>query len=139
MANWLNKLREKFDNYEIPLGTSVRELYKAIKSKKAIGIVGDQRGKRDGIIVNFFGRKTATFPGTAAIALKLRCPVMVLLCARKKDGQYVGMVQELNFDDLQDSSEPNVIEFNQRYMNILEEAIRKYPEQWFWMHNIWKY
>jgi lauroyl/myristoyl acyltransferase len=24
-------------------------------------------------------------------------------------------------------------------MNILEEYVREHPEQWFWMHNIWKY
>jgi len=139
VSDILNKMRERFGNKQIFLGVSVKELYKTIINKKAVGIVGDQRGKRDGIIVNFFGKETSTFPGTAAIALKTKCPVIVLLCARQFNGSYESIIEELRYDDIQGSKEEKIQEFNQRYMLILEKAVKKYPEQWFWMHNIWKY
>jgi KDO2-lipid IV(A) lauroyltransferase len=139
VANWLNNFRERFGNKQIFLGVSVRELYKTIKANNIVGIVGDQRGKRDGINVNFFGKETRTFQGTAAIALKTNCPVVVLLCARENDGKYKAIIKEINHSNFVGTNEDKIQQFNQKYMSILEDAIRKHPEQWFWMHNIWKY
>lgn len=139
VAKWLNNFRERFGNKQIPLGVSVRELYSTIKEQKIVGIVGDQRGTKDGVKVNFFGIKTSTFPGTASIALKTQCPVVVLLCARQKNGIYKSEIEEIRLYDIVGTQEERIREFNQRYMAILEKNIKKYPEQWFWMHNIWKH
>ncbi len=139
VANWLNNFRERYGNKQIYLGVSVRDLYSTLKEKKIIGIVGDQRGKKDGVKVNFFGIKTSTFPGTAAIALKTQCPVVVLLCGRQKNGTYKAEIEEIKLDDIIGTQDERIREFNQRYMSILEKNIKKYPEQWFWMHNIWKH
>lgn len=139
VAEWLNNFRERFGNVQIPLGVSVRELYKTIKGKKIAGIVGDQRGTKEGIIVDFFGKPTFTFQGTASIALKTNCPVIVLLCARQEDSSYKAVIEEINLDKIKGTNEERIKEFNQRYMSILEKTIKKYPEQWFWMHNIWKH
>ena len=35
-------------------------------------------------------------------------------------------------------TEETITEMTQRYNNVLEELIREYPEQWFWMHNRWR-
>lgn len=139
VAKWLVEFRERFGNKEIYLGTSVRELYKTIKNKKIVGVVGDQRGRRDGVNVQFFGRETKTFAGTASIALKTKCPVFVLLCARTEAGTYKAIINEINVDNFTGNKEAQIQQFNQEYMSILEDAIVKHPEQWFWMHNIWKY
>ena len=139
VASWLNNFRERFGNKQIFLGVSVRELYKTIKDKNIVGVVGDQRGKRDGISVNFFGRETRTFPGTAAIALKTNCPVVVLLCARQPHGKYKAIIKDLDHSGFTGTSEEKIQQFNQKYMSILEDAIIEHPEQWFWMHNIWKF
>lgn len=139
VADWLKELRERFGNKEVTLGPSVREIYKSIKEKNIVGIVGDQRGKRDGVRVKFFGRDTSTFPGTAAIALKSQSPVVVILCTRQNNGRYISIVEEIKYQQFSGSDQSKIQQFNQQYMNILENAIRKYPEQWFWMHNIWKY
>jgi Kdo2-lipid IVA lauroyltransferase/acyltransferase len=139
VADWLNTFRERFGNAQIFLGPSIRELYKSIKNKKIIGVVGDQRGKRDGVRINFFERETLTFPGTAAIAFKTKCPVIVMLCARRCDGTYEPIINELDYSEIDGTLDEQIQKFNQLYMSILEKTIRKYPEQWFWMHNIWKY
>lgn len=138
VAKWLNNFRESYGNKQIPLGVSVRDIYKSIKSKKIVGVVGDQRGKTDGIIVKFFNNNTFTFAGTAAITLKTNCPVVVMFCHRQKDGTYIGETAELNYSEFKGTDEEKIKQFNQRYMTLLERAIRKNPEQWLWMHNIWK-
>jgi KDO2-lipid IV(A) lauroyltransferase len=140
VANWMSSVREKFNNKEVALGASVRELYKTLISGGIVGIVGDQRGRRDdGIIVNFFNNPTYTFQGFASLGIKNRVPIVVVMGERLKSGKYQIHIEEINYNDLPDSLPEKITELNQRYMTILENRIRLNPEQWLWMHKIWKY
>ena len=140
VADWMSEIRERFNNKEIPLGASVRELYKTLISGGVVGIVGDQRGKKeDGIVVQFFNQPTVTFQGFAALAIKNRVPIVVVLNIRKPSGKYIFYIEEIDYENLPESLPDQIVELNQRYMTILENKIREAPEQWLWMHNIWKY
>lgn len=139
VTNWLKQIRENYGNREVRLGASLREIFKAIKKNELIGIVGDQRGPRNGLKVNFFDTPTSVFPGTAEIAIKTDCPVFVAFTIRNKDYNYNLIYEEIRINDFMGSKEEKINKFNQIFMSILEKTIRDYPEQWFWMHNIWKY
>jgi len=139
VADWMTELRERFGNREVTLGASIRELIKTLSQGGSIGIVGDQRGPRDGIRVNYFNQPTLTFPGFAVLALKKKVPILVALSRRDSKGKYIIDITEIGFDNLPENNQDAIKELNQRYMAIVEEAVRKSPEQWLWMHNIWKY
>ena len=140
VANWMTEIREKFTNKEVSLGISIRGLYKTLLGGGVIGIVGDQRGKKkDGIVVNFFNQPTTTFQGFAALGIKNKVPIVVVLSERLSSGKYHIDIEEINYDNLTGTLEEQIKELNQRYMTLLEKKIRKNPEQWLWMHNIWKY
>lgn len=140
VANWISEIREKFKNKEVLLGASVRELYKTLLNGGVVGIVGDQRGrKEDGVVVNFFNQPTVTFQGFASLGIKNKVPIIVALSSRLPNGKYYMDLEEINYENLPDNLTDQVQELNQRYMTILENKIKKYPEQWLWMHNIWKY
>ncbi|MGZ4833842.1 MAG: LpxL/LpxP family acyltransferase, partial [Terriglobales bacterium] len=34
--------------------------------------------------------------------------------------------------------ERDVIQATQRFTSVIEEYVRKYPEQWLWVHRRWK-
>jgi len=140
VADWMSEIREKFTNKEVPLGASVRELYKTLIQGGIVGIVGDQRGKKeDGVIVNFFNQPTVTFQGFAALGIKNKVPIVVVLNKRLPSGKYIFDIEEIKYDNLPEKLSDQLVELNQRYMTILENKIREAPEQWLWMHNIWKY
>lgn len=140
VANWMSEVREKFTNKEVVLGASVRELYKTLLSGGVIGIVGDQRGKKEsGVVVNFFNQPTVTFQGFAALGIKNKVPILVGLASRLPNGKYSLDIEEINYENLPEKLTDQITELNQRYMTILENTIRKNPEQWLWMHKIWKY
>ncbi|MEE9431169.1 MAG: lysophospholipid acyltransferase family protein [Melioribacteraceae bacterium] len=139
IKEWLKKNREKFGNKEILLGASVKEIFKALANNEIVGVVGDQRGSREGVKVKYFNQETYTFAGTAAIVLKTKCPVLVLFSVRNSDGKYEAKLDEINIEDFTGTTQEQIIQFNQKYMSILEKYVKQYPEQWFWMHNIWKY
>jgi len=136
---YLNRGRMRWINKIVPLGASIRKIYSELKAKNIIAMVADQRGPQEGMRVNFFGKSTSIFPGTAALAVKTGAPIVVSIVPRQPDLYYHGLLEVIEPDSLSGTDEEKIFEINQRYFSILENFIRKYPEQWFWMHKIWKY
>ncbi len=139
VSDWLNKMRSKWGNKIVPLGISVREVYKALKDKNIVAMVADQRGPQDGIRVNFFGRKAAIYAGPAALALKTKSPLLFAVAVRQPDYTYITSFEEVKMNNLPDDEEEKIVEISQRHTILLEQAIKRNPEQWLWMHKRWKY
>lgn len=135
----LRKNRTKFGNVEIPVGSSVKELLHKIKLNEVVGIVADQRGRKEGTRVKFFGRDTAVYTGSALMAIKTNVPVIFIIVVRDENYKYKTIYEEIKYDDLEGTTDEKVVALTQRYFSVLEKHIRDYPDQWFWMHNIWKY
>mgnify|MGYP005844520181 CR=1 FL=1 len=139
VARWMKKSRERFGNTEIYIGISVRELYTALKNKSVVGIVGDQRAPQTSIKINFFNHPTPFFGGFTNLALKLHTPVIAAFAVRQADYRYRVEIHELDISSSTGTSEENIRNLLQQYADILQAKIISNPEQWFWMHNIWKY
>ncbi len=136
---WMNNLRTRFNNKVIPLGISLRQTYQALKQKKMIGIAADQRGPAEGVKVQFFNTEVPVFGGPAVLSLKTGAPILSLLAVRQKNFSYKIVVQEIDRDNLPENYDDQVVELTQRHTMYLESMIKKYPEQWFWMHKKWKH
>ncbi|MCX6149393.1 MAG: lysophospholipid acyltransferase family protein [Ignavibacteriales bacterium] len=139
VTKWLNMMRESFGNKVTPLGVSIKNVYKELLNKNILGIVGDQRGPREGIRVNFFGKSTSVYPGAAFLAVKTGSPIVVSINPRLENFKYKVFTEFIDPKMLTGTDEEKILEINQKYFSILESTIRKYPDQWFWMHKIWKY
>ncbi|MBE0573263.1 MAG: lysophospholipid acyltransferase family protein [Ignavibacteriaceae bacterium] len=136
---WMNNFRTKFGNEVVPLGISIRKTYQTLKQKKVVAMVADQRGPREGVKVDFFGRKVSVYTGPAALALKTGAPLICGIAVRQKDYKYKMDLVEISQKNLPDGEEEKILEISQRYTSYLEKVIRKNPEQWLWMHNRWKH
>jgi KDO2-lipid IV(A) lauroyltransferase len=119
-------------------GGAAKSILKALKQKNAVLIIGDQDAGRKGEIIEFLGRPASTARGSALIAIKYRVPVIMAFGVREDDGRIrVHLEKFPDTDTFPDSSE-GVKQFLIQYNKILENYIRKYPEQWFWLHRRWK-
>jgi KDO2-lipid IV(A) lauroyltransferase len=136
---WMNNARTRFGNEVVPLGISIRKTYQALKEKKIVAMVADQRGPREGVKVNFFGRKVSVYSGPAALALKTGAPIICGIPVRGKNYKYNAELSEISQNNLPEGEEEKITEICQRYTTYLESVIRKNPEQWLWMHRRWKY
>lgn len=139
VAEWMKDIRQRFGNTEIYIGISFRELYTTLKNKNIVGIVGDQRAPQTSMRVNFFNQSTPFFSGFTNLALKLRTPVIAAFAVRQPDFRYKVELHELDFSSLTEINEANIQHLLQQYADLLQSKIKSNPEQWFWMHNIWKY
>lgn len=120
---------------------SGRVIIKTLRQGKALGILIDQDTKVQNVFVPFFGKLAATPRAAADLAIRFGAGVVVGTSHRKGDGPDAGHVVELTevpFDPAPPDREAEVLRVTAECSRILEEAIRRHPEQWVWMHERWK-
>ena len=92
------------------------------------------------IKATFFGNSADTVTSTALFKLRYDPAVVPLFMARQSDGRYkiiMGSLAEIDLPESLSEAE-KIARLTQHYNDIIEEVIRAYPEQWFWMHDRWR-
>lgn len=122
----------------IARGKGTREIIRTLKKGEAVGMLIDQDTKADGVFVNFFGRPTYTPTGPAVLARRLDLPIIPIFAYLKDDFTY--QIECLPPLELTKSdNEADDIRVNtQKCSDTYEAMIRRFPEQWVWMHKRWK-
>ncbi|MFQ3597362.1 MAG: lysophospholipid acyltransferase family protein [Chloroherpetonaceae bacterium] len=110
---------------------------KRLREGKLLALLSDQAAHTDDYFTTFLGRDAAIFLGAAVFALRTKLPIILSIPRRVGVGKHVLELTEINTDDLAFSSE-NVKVLAERYTRSIESYIRRYPDQWFWLHNRWK-
>ncbi|MEO8661085.1 MAG: lysophospholipid acyltransferase family protein [Bryobacteraceae bacterium] len=112
----------------------VRGILRALHSNQAVGILIDQNaGLDDGVFVDFFGHKASTSPSFAKLAARTGATIIPGYAVWHEDeGRYV-----LHFDTPIAMSGDALVD-TQRLQSHLESVIRRYPDQWLWIHRRWK-
>ncbi len=122
----------------IPKTNAMFILQKNLQSGKSIGMLPDQSTMK-GISVDFFGRKATTTPVPAILAITHKRPIVVVACCRKSDGlQYESFVSDPIWPGDYKSEKLEIFRITEKMNLDMESIIRKYPEQYLWMHNRWK-
>jgi KDO2-lipid IV(A) lauroyltransferase len=99
---------------------------------------GSRKRGRDGIVVDFFGIPSQTHITGPFLAASTGASIVPAFVIRKGPGKYTIEINEplklVRTDDGKDDLKQNTRKLNQ----IFEYYIRRYPEQWFWLHRRWK-
>jgi len=119
-------------------GASIKEMVRALRRQEMIALVGDQDAGPDGYFTEFLGRQASVFRGTAYFAWKLKVPILTGYCFRQPDGRHVAVLDPPFAADPDWDEETAVARLTELHTRRLEAAIRKAPEQYFWLHRRWK-
>jgi Kdo2-lipid IVA lauroyltransferase/acyltransferase len=136
----LIRLRHKALGAEVPQfakgAAGARAALAHVNRGGFLGMLMDQK-MNDGIPARLFGREAMTAPALAAIALRLRCPVIPGHVERIGPARF-RLVCEAPMD-LPDSGDrqADVAAVTQRVNDWLERWIRARPEEWLWVHRRW--
>ena len=134
----LYQRRTDTGQFIIPKKNALMMLHKTLQQGKSIGLLPDQ-SIRQGIPVNFFGRKASANPVPAILSIMYRRPIVVVACCRKANGYgFEGVVSEPLWPGNFESEKEEVFRLTEAMNKTMEGIIRKYPEQYYWMHNPWK-
>ena len=122
----------------IERGRETFRLIKVLKSGGSVALLIDQDTKVKSRFVNFFGKPAATPVGATVLAMKTGAAVVPTYVYLGKDWkQHMHILPEIPIKTSGDD-EADMVYNTQVLTNFIEDIIRKYPEQWVWMHKRWK-
>jgi KDO2-lipid IV(A) lauroyltransferase len=121
----------------MPRGAMV-EMARALNRGRAVVQLIDQAlPSPSALWVPFFGRLASTTPAVSLIALRTRVPVYVAVAVREPAG--LRMFVEGPFPVSTEMPRAQaVVAHTAQLTAVLESYIRRYPEQWLWLHRRWK-
>ncbi|MDI6795733.1 MAG: lysophospholipid acyltransferase family protein [Desulfatibacillaceae bacterium] len=135
----LTEMRSRTGNQVIDKDNSASLVSRIVRQGGAVGILLDQNAYyTEGLYLDFFGRVACTNKGLALLAIRHNALVAPVFSFREPDGRYrVEFHEPMEMErtgDLRSDVETNTIRFNQ----VLENTIRRAPEQWLWVHRRWR-
>jgi len=118
---------------------SARVMLKVLKDAGTVGILADQNTMpEEAVFVDFFGAQASTSTGIARVALHTDAAVVPGYAVwdasiQKYRLRFEPPVELIRTGD----TERDVLENTQKFTKVIEDIIRKYPEQWVWVHGRW--
>ena len=135
----VNSYRCTSGNRAIFKNESARVMLKILKDAGTIGVLADQNTMLDeAVFVDFFGNSASTTTGIARVALHTDAAVVPGYAVWDESiGKY-----RLRFEPAMElirtgDAERDIRENMQRFTKVIEDIIRKYPDQWVWVHGRW--
>jgi KDO2-lipid IV(A) lauroyltransferase len=136
----IDRYRTMYGNKTVAKDDFVRGLLAAMKAGETVGILMDTNmTPPQGVFVNFFGIPACTASGLARIALRTDAAVVPGFTIWDEGlGKY-----RLRFDPAVElirsgELEADIIANTQKFTKVIEDYVRKYPDQWLWVHRRWK-
>jgi len=131
-------LRTRYGNEIIYSKGTFDKMVKTLRQGGILALMADLPRKKYSVEVSFMGHRARSAYGVALLAIRCKSPVIPTFTYRDSDGcitlelgapieiKRTGKVRA----DLQINT--------QHITNIVEEAIRRRPDQWLWMQKRWK-
>ena len=116
---------------------AAKAMLRALKSGEILGLLIDQDTKVQSVFVPFFGHPASTPRAAADLALRTGAAVVTGFCQRQEGGRYRVQIRELCYSPGPDR-EADAVALTARMTAEIEQAIRREPAQWVWMHRRWK-
>ena len=138
MDKILKANRAQFDVELIDKNGGAKDILKALKARRIVGILVDQNtAPKDGIKVQFFGKDVLHTPAASVLAQKTNALIINAFIYQKGEN-----LNEICFEQPIDIStfdkEDAVQKATQMQCSACEEMVRARPEEYFWFHQRFK-
>lgn len=134
---FFNAQREGKGMKVIPFGKAVIQCLRVLAKNEIVALVGDRDFTGKGAVIDFFGKPTFLPVGPAAFAQKTKASIIPGFMVRNKDDSFTLRIEK----PIEPLSGPNnkddILALVRQYKVIIEEYIRKYPDQWYMFRKFW--
>ena len=137
---FVNRIRCLHGNRVMHKDDFARGLLTAMRKGETVGILMDANmTPPQGVFVDFFGTQACTASGLARVALKTGAAIvpgfLLWEAAQNRYNLHFGPEIEVARTG---NHEADIISLTQRCTSVIEAWIRRYPDQWLWIHRRWK-
>lgn len=132
--------RTRFGNRSIDKKNSVREVLKTLKSGGVVGILADLNASREeGVFCDFFGIPACTTAGVATLALRTGAVVLPGYIVWDEASKIHRLHFEPPVETINTGNRDEDVQANTaNYTKVIESIVRRYPDQWLWIHRRWR-
>lgn len=132
--------RTRFGNRSIDKKNSVREVLKTLKSGGVVGILADLNASREeGVFCDFFGIPACTTAGVATLALRTGAVVLPGYIVWDEAAKIHRLHFEPPIETISTGNrDEDVLTNTANYTKAIEEIVRRFPDQWLWIHRRWR-
>jgi KDO2-lipid IV(A) lauroyltransferase len=137
---FVNAIRCMHGNRVLHKNDFARGLIAAMRAGETVGVLMDTNmTPPQGVFVDFFGQAACTASGVARVALRTGATVLPgFMVWEAQEQRYVlHFLHPIELVSTGDE-ERDAIANTQIFTTALENVIRRYPDQWLWVHRRWK-
>ena len=118
---------------------AMRKMLRSLADNEIVATMIDQNmAWQEGVFVDFFGRPACTTNGLALLALHTGAPVVPGYLLRLENGKYRMVIKEEMTVIRTGDADADILINTQNFTRFIEDTVREYPDQWFWIHQRWK-
>jgi len=135
----ITAMRGQAGTRSIKKKAAAKEALRALKQHAILVIPSDQNQTRSfGVFVDFFGLPACTTPGAVRLAMLTGAPILPVFLVRENEGprHRIEVLPEVELMATGDR-DADIRANTQRCSAVVEDMIRRYPEQWIWFHKRW--
>ena len=138
LTRWVHELRSAHGLGVIwrGLAGSAKDMLRVFRDGGMLALLIDQDTQVEGTFVPFFGRPAFTPTAAASLALRFNAPIVVAWTHRE-GGRHAFHIEPMSYTPSGEQSR-DVQELTARLTARLEQAVRRKPAQWVWLHRRWK-
>ncbi|MFO7936765.1 MAG: hypothetical protein R6V06_04065 [Kiritimatiellia bacterium] len=135
---WINRKRESgIEMLNRDEKGALKKIIKLLKEGRVLAILPDVRMYKEDLSVDFLGDKANLGRGMAQFAINAKVPIIPAVFKREGYTGHTAILSDIIQPDPQLSKKENIQQMTQMVMDIIDEFIRKEPEQWFWYNKRW--
>jgi KDO2-lipid IV(A) lauroyltransferase len=141
LERFFKQFRSRTGQTILDKNTDYDRIVATLQAGGKVATLGDQDAGSKGVFVNFFNRPASAHKAVALLAMQYDAVMLVVGIPRVRGGDrwHYHIVCEDVIDPRQYATQGNAVKaITQRYHDSLAAMIRRYPEQYFWLHRRWK-
>ena len=139
LDRFVNKFRGLSGQFIIPKKGGYDQIVQVMAQGGTMTFLADQHAGEKGCWVEFFGRPASAHKAIALLAMTYHAPMVVGYCRRLDRPMQFEMRVHAVADPQQTPPEAASVQaLTQWYTSRLEEFIRQWPEQYWWLHRRWR-
>jgi KDO2-lipid IV(A) lauroyltransferase len=146
LDRWVRQSRQRRGLAVVDKFGALRQLPGLVAAGAPVGFVADQNGGDRGVFVPFFNRLTSTYKSIGLLAIQFGATVLCGAARRLEPGAArnprglcyrIELMDQFGPEDWEGHPDP-LFYLTARYRWAIERMVRRAPEQYLWMHRIWR-
>lgn len=139
VENFVDAMRTRFGSVTLDKTKSARTMFRVLRKGGLLGILADLNvQEKEGVFVDFFGVKASTTTSIAKLVLATDAIILPAFAVwDEAKSKYVVYLEPAVEYEKTGDPDADIKKITQNVTGVVEKFVRKYPEQWLWIHKRW--